>query len=473
MKSLANADFLKIETCPLGQFHSTHFFMRLRHMCAYYYAIMKLKIQSQKIHTGGRKNNTMKKQAYARVLLTQLIPFSGKMYNEDGTEATNISGNPFYVPEDYLDKNKTDAESISLRQLHASIEHDGVRTPLLVRPAKKAGEATSVESNESDNTVGTVDASASVETVDNNGSVANEEIAADSGQKDDNVEDTADAAEELEKYELLSGYRRKRVCEKLSEMKKTKTKFQRVPVIIIDCDDDEASTIMTTSNVQRNKANLLEKILSCGRMYRAMRHRGKDKKTKETTADIVSKITGLKMRTVFRYSQLLDLPEAMLQLVGNKVKTEAGDLRLSIHAGEVLSGLTKDQLEVINQVLLSSDDKTVSIQQANKLKKFCAVEDEEAQNDTDEVNEENNNNNEVHKILTVEDVERILSEPDETAKADETVKVRKRRLAFDDERLNTYCRDMTDQEIEELFYELLEKWSAAGEQGTGQSATQA
>ena len=427
----------------------------------------------------------MKKQAYARVLLTQLIPFSGKMYNEDGTEATNISGNPFYVPEDYLDKNKTDAESISLRQLHASIEHDGVRTPLLVRPAKKAEKeeekegTTAITSNESDNTVGavgaigTVDASASGETLDNNGSVANEEIAADSGQRDDNVEDTADAAENLEKYELLSGYRRKRVCEKLSEMKKTKTKFQRVPVIIIDCDDDEASTIMTTSNVQRNKANLLEKILSCGRMYRAMRHRGKDKKTKETTADIVSKITGLKMRTVFRYSQLLNLPEAMLQLVGNKVKTEAGDLRLSIHAGEVLSGLTKDQLEVINQVLLSSDDKTVSIQQANKLKKFCAVEDEEAQNDTDEANGENNGNNEASKILTVEDVERILSEPDETAKANETVKVKKRRLAFDDDRLNTYCRDMTDQEIEELFYELLEKWSAAGEQGTAQSAAQA
>ena len=72
------------------------------------------------------------------------------MYNEDGTEATNISGNPFYVPEDYLDKNKTDAESVSLRQLHASIEHDGVRTPLLVRPAKKAEDTTPVESDESD-----------------------------------------------------------------------------------------------------------------------------------------------------------------------------------------------------------------------------------------------------------------------------------------------------------------------------------
>lgn len=418
----------------------------------------------------------MKKQAYARVLLTQLIPFSGKMYNEDGTEATNISGNPFYVPEDYLDKNKTDAESISLRQLHASIEHDGVRTPLLVRPAKKAEKeeekdgTTAITSNESNNTdgevaaVGTVDASASADTDD--GNVTATDSAATVATDTENVADTADS---LEKYELLSGYRRKRVCEKLSEMKKTKTKFQRVPVIIIDCDDDEASTIMTTSNVQRNKANLLEKILSCGRMYRAMRHRGKDKKTKETTADIVSQITGLKMRTVFRYSQLLDLPEAMLQLVGNKVKTEAGDLRLSIHAGEVLSGLTKEQLEVINQVLLSSDEKVISIQQANKLKKFCAVD---MDNDTDDM-DENNGNNEASKVLTVEDVERILSEPDETAKVDEAVKVKKRRLAFDDERLNTYCRDMTDQEIEELFYELLEKWRESGQQQIAQQATQA
>lgn len=418
----------------------------------------------------------MKKQAYARVLLTQLIPFSGKMYNEDGTEATNISGNPFYVPEDYLDKNKTDAESISLRQLHASIEHDGVRTPLLVRPAKKAEKeeekdgTTAITSNESNNTdgevaaVGTVDVSASADTDD--GNVTATDSAATVATDTENVADTADS---LEKYELLSGYRRKRVCEKLSEMKKTKTKFQRVPVIIIDCDDDEASTIMTTSNVQRNKANLLEKILSCGRMYRAMRHRGKDKKTKETTADIVSQITGLKMRTVFRYSQLLDLPEAMLQLVGNKVKTEAGDLRLSIHAGEVLSGLTKEQLEVINQVLLSSDEKVISIQQANKLKKFCAVD---MDNDTDDM-DENNGNNEASKVLTVEDVERILSEPDETAKVDEAVKVKKRRLAFDDERLNTYCRDMTDQEIEELFYELLEKWRESGQQQIAQQATQA
>ena len=388
--------------------------------------------------------------------MTQLIPFSGKMYSEDGTEATNISGNPFYVPEDYLDKNKTDAESISLRQLHASIEHDGVRTPLLVRPAKKenttpADSATPTTVSESNNTDSTDSKDGAVETDDANDST-----------------NTANA----DVYELLSGYRRKRVCEKLSEMKKTKTKFQRVPVIIIDCDDDEASTIMTTSNVQRNKANLLEKILSCGRMYRAMRHRGKDKKTKETTADIVSQITGLKMRTVFRYSQLLDLPEAMLQLVGNKVKTEAGELRLSIHAGEVLSGLTKDQLEVINQVLLSSDEKVISMQQANKLKKFCALEDE-ATNETDEENEENNGGHEENKILTVEDVERILSEPDETAKADEVVKVKKRRLAFDDERLNTYCRDMTDQEIEELFYELLEKWSEAGQPQTAQTVPQA
>lgn len=421
----------------------------------------------------------MKKPTYAKVLLTQLIPFSGKMYNEDGTEATNITGNPFYVPEDYMDKNKTDAESISLRQLHASIEHDGVRTPLLVRPAKKEEEKegttaiTSNEPNEADSKDGAVASanSASVETGDSNGTATDSVVPVDTAT---DVADTEDATESLEKYELLSGYRRKRVCEKLSEMKKTKTKFQRVPVIIIDCDDDEASMIMATSNVQRSKANLFEKIQSCGRMYRAMRHRGKDKKTKETTADIVSKITGLKMRTVFRYSQLLDLPENMLQLVGNKVKTEAGDLRLSIHAGEILSSLTQEQLEVINQVLLSSDEKTISIQQANKLKKFCVAVDDGAEeakeaNEADEMNDGNGGS----RILTVEDVEKILSMPDDTEKADDVVKVKKRRLAFDDERLNTYCHDMTDQQIEELFYELLEKWSESGQQEQTRPATNA
>ena len=115
--------------------------------------------------------------------------------------------------------------------------------------------------------------------------------------------------------------------------------------------------------------------------------------------------------------------------------------------------MTKEQLEVINQVLLSSEDKVISIQQADKLKKFCAAEEAD----------ETNDGNKGSKIFTVEYVERILSMPDETAKADDVVKVKKRCLAFDGERLNTYCRDMTDQEIEELFYQLLEKCRESGQ----------
>ena len=87
------------------------------------------------------------------VSLEHLKPFSGTLYDEKGNKRI-ISGNPFFVPDNYLEKNdksddksadKTNAKSgskdnpeiESIRRLHASIEQEGVLTPLLVRHAKK------------------------------------------------------------------------------------------------------------------------------------------------------------------------------------------------------------------------------------------------------------------------------------------------------------------------------------------------
>ncbi len=156
-------------------------------------------------------------------------------------------------------------------------------------------------------------------------------------------------SKEENKYEILSGYRRKRVCEELA---KTDPKFYEIPVIVLDCDDDTANSMITSSNVQRKEISLLDTIKSCGRMYRAMRHRGK-KNGEEFTLDVVSQITGLKPRTISRYSQLLELPEEMLQLVGNKAKTQKGELRLSIRAGEVLAALSQKQFKVVSCARIS------------------------------------------------------------------------------------------------------------------------
>ena len=171
------------------------------------------------------------------------------------------------------------------------------------------------------------------------------------------------------------------------------------------------------------------------------------KNDKGETAEIVSQITGITPRTVRRYSHLLNLPEEMLQLLGNKVKTQTGELRLPIYVGDTLMSLKKEQLEVINNVLKEDDSKTINFEQARTLKKLCKEKAE----------------------LTSEDVEQVISSvgvPSSTEQKEINTTVNKRRISFNNEKLKTYCQDMTDKQIEELVYELLEKWGASTHQNT-------
>ena len=352
-------------------------------------------------------SNIINDREYTTVSLDQLIPFSGVMYDEKGNE-TPVSGNPFYVPDDYLDDDSkaSDNESRkSMRSLHASIEQEGVLTPLLVRPSK-----------------------------DNK-----------SGKKDT--------------YEILSGYRRKKVCDVLTKTHKTQTKFQTVPVIILDCDDDVASSIITSANVQRREIGFLDTIISCGRMYRALRHRG-ERSDKDLTAKIVANVLGLTPRSVKRYSSLLNLPEFMLQLVGNKVQNEDGEKRLSIRAGEALYGVDRAKLDVINRIMQNDDNKIVSFEAATALKKACR----ENPDITDE---------EIEQIITGN----TPAKPDETAENDggEETAGRKRRFSLASDggltkAINKYCHNMSDQQIDDLLSDLLTKWGdsaeAAGAAGT-------
>ena len=357
-------------------------------------------------------------QQIIRVPLTQLKPFSGTLYDENGNPVP-VSGNPFYVPEDYLAApisaqsdtaassdeastsdmagpdtesaenagvagSKPDKDILSMRSLHASIAQDGILTPLLVRPASEAGF-----------------------------------------------------------YEILSGYRRKRVCEVLS---RTNPTFNTVPAIVVEgCDDDTASSIITSSNVQRKEISFLETIKSCGQMYRALRHRGtRNKKDEGQTADVVSQILGLKPRTVQRYSQLLELPEKMLELVGRKEKNEVGELRLPIGAGEVLSTLSKDKLGIIEAVLMDSKNEnvTITVSTAKAIRKNCASK----------------------QKITKKEIEGILKgQQDSGKKKQKGKKTGKKKLGgfvLDENRLRKFCGEkMTEKEVAELIYGLVEKWS--------------
>ncbi len=324
----------------------------------------------------------MQDVATIKIKLENLKPFSGVIYDESGV-SRRIEGNPFYVPQDYLpaaedsgskvDDKPSEAVS-SLRRLHASIEAEGLLTPILVRPAKSWNP---------------------------------------------------------EEYEILSGYRRKRVCEELA---KTNPDYQEIPAIVLDCDDDTASAIITSSNVQRQALSLLDKIKSCGRMYRAMTHRGKASQNGEGyTAQVVSKVTGINARKVIRYAALIGLPEEMLELVGNKVKNSTGELRLSITAGVTLSGVEERKLAVINGVLMEDKDSVITIKQATELKKFCTE----------------------HADITESEVKSHISLiPSKIGEA----KTKKLRFALNSEKIRSYCPEMSKADIEELIYKLLEKW---------------
>lgn len=311
---------------------------------------------------------------YIEVNLTDLHTFVGDLYDEKGMKYS-VTGNPFYVPEDYL--TQKDKNSEAMKNLHASIEKNGLLTPLLVRPAKDG-----------------------------------------SG------------------YEILSGYRRKKICEKLSQ---TRPEFQKVGVIVIDCtfDDDIASTIITSSNVQRKTVSLLEKIKSCGRMYRAMRHQGvkndneKENKLSENTSKIVGSILGLGASTVRQYSRLLNLPEDMLNIIANKQKTPNGQIRLSIRAGDSLSYLNELQLKIVNE-FLQDNMKNITDKQAKLLKEKCKNRFE----------------------LTLEEMQEYFSEVTQQDK----INRKKRVIVFDDEKLTKYFPNKNSEEIREIMYTLLDEW---------------
>ena len=357
------------------------------------------------VNSNISSNNEEYSGEYTIVSLDKLKPFSGSLYDEKGNK-THVKGNPFYVPDDYLgdnDKTGDNEAKKSMRSLHASIEQEGVLTPLLVRPSKSKSK--------------------------------------DKGKAKDAGNGDGDTGEE--EYEILSGYRRKKVCDVLSE---TQPKFRQIPVIIVDCDDDDASSIITSANVQRKEISQLETIISCGRMYRALRHRGvRTEKDKDLTVKIVSNVLGLTQRTVIRYAYLLNLPEFLLQLVGNKVKNQNGEKRMPVHAGEILSSVNKAKLDVINKIMREDDDKVITVETATVLRNACKR----------------------NPDITDEKIEGIITKanshkPDGADSAEEPASKRKCFSSAPDgsltEAINKYCHNMSDQQIDDLLSDLLTKW---------------
>ena len=209
-------------------------------------------------------------------------------------------------------------------------------------------------------------------------------------------------------YELIAGHRRKRGCELAGKSK--------MPVLIRNYTDDEATIIMVDSNIQREHVLPSEKAHAYAMKYEALKHQGV--KGRKNTADMVGEMAGDSSRTVQRYIRLSKLVPELLKYVDN------GELQ--VVSAEQLAGLTEEQqkivLDVIEYLLIFPNrqlaTKIKELSQAGNLKKETLYE--------------------------------LFAQRNETRV---NVTISSKRIK------NYFPEEYTKEQMESVIYELLEEWS--------------
>ena len=212
-------------------------------------------------------------------------------------------------------------------------------------------------------------------------------------------------------YELISGHRRHHASKLAGK--------DTMPVIIRDCDNDEATVIMVDANIQREDILISEKAKAYRMKYDAMKHQGS---AGGLSLKEMSDQAGDSMKTIQRLICIANLDENLLALVDAK--------KLGIRQGVDLSFLEKNQQEVVYKVihelgiLLSWEDST-RIKEAGKK---------------DYLNEDY-----LKDILTHD-------------------KPKARKVVFNQKKLDDYFEpSMSSEDIEGLIVRLLDEWKQKGE----------
>ena len=213
-----------------------------------------------------------------------------------------------------------------------------------------------------------------------------------------------------EGFEIIAGHRRKEAA--------LWAGIKEVPAIICTMDDDQAVIAMIDSNLQREKILPSEKAFAYKMKLEALKHQGVKSETGSDaeTADLVGKEAGDSGRKVQRYIRLTELLPELLELV------DRGKIKVSPAVS--LSYLSKEEQEWVLQCVVGRAA-SVSGTMADQLKKHS----EEGK-------------------LTELAVELILcEEKKETGKVTLPGKVKQ-----------YFPKDYSNQQIEQVIFELLENW---------------
>ena len=208
-------------------------------------------------------------------------------------------------------------------------------------------------------------------------------------------------------YELISGNRRKRGCERAN--------ISEMPVILRNLTDDEATIIMVDSNIQREDLLYSEKAFAYRLKFEAMKHQG-SKTGKVTTAQIGEK-GGESGRTVQRYIRLTYLSTELLDMVDAK--------KIKFIPAEKLSYLKENEQEWLLGIIRENGTYPSDVQ-AGKLKEYS------------------------EKGELTKAVIELLMQSD---------KPEPKKVVLNTDKINHYFPETySKQDIEKVIYELLEDW---------------
>lgn len=185
-------------------------------------------------------------------------------------------------------------------------------------------------------------------------------------------------------YELISGHRRKRASELAG--------LDKMPVIIRNLDDDEATILMVDSNLQRETILPSERAFAYRMKLEAINHQGIARETsgqvgQKWSRDRMAESSQDSSRQIQRFIRLTYLLPELLQMVDDK--------RMAFNPAVEISYLSEEE----QKHLLNAMDYaqcTPSLSQAQRMKRFsqdgkcsedamCAVLSEEKKQDVDRV----------------------------------------------------------------------------------------
>lgn len=173
------------------------------------------------------------------------------------------------------------------------------------------------------------------------------------------------------RYEMVAGHRRKTASE-LAELTK-------LPCIVRELTDDEATLIMVDSNLQREQLLPSEKAFAYKMKLDAMKRQGQ--RTDLTSAPVEQKLKGKYSVEVLaeessdsraqiqRYIRLTYLIPELLELVDNSVLKEKDKLQIAMRPAVELSYLTEQEQHDLHETILT-EEATPSHVQAMKMRKF-------------------------------------------------------------------------------------------------------